>query len=141
MSFKWEDNGYQPKGSDVEATPPKGGSAMQEEIVKPMNPYTAEDFANAIKDAMKEAVIEVEHNYSEFPKDESKVIPKPIWDMPTEYSGVMRLKADAYEDVNNILNALLYNGYEVTMRLEDATETEREVDGADRFVVIEYEER
>ena len=51
MAFKCDDNGYQPKKLGVEATPPKGGSAMQEEIVKPMNPYAAEDFANAIKEA------------------------------------------------------------------------------------------
>lgn len=61
-------------------------------------------------------------------------------DMPTEYSGIMRLKADAYGDVTNVFNALLYHGYEVTMRLEDATETEKELDGADKFVVIEYGE-
>ena len=138
MSFKWEDNGYQPKGSDVEATPPKGSSAMQEEIVKPMNPYATQDFANAIKDAMKKAVIEVKHNYNEFPKDESKVVPKPIWDMPTKYSGAVRLPTSALWE--SFMDTLIDNGYEVTVRKEDATETEKELDGADKFVVIEYRE-
>lgn len=110
-------------------------------IEKPMNPYATEDFANAVKEAMKEAVIEIEHNYNEFPKDKSKVVPKPIWDMPTEYSGTMRLNyvngLGAWQDV---MSTLIAHGYEVTVRKEDATETERELDGADKFVVIEYGE-
>ena len=108
---------------------------------EPMNPYAERDFAHAMKEAMKKAVIEVEHNYNEFPKDESKVVPKPIWDMPTEYSGIMRLNylngCGAWQDV---VNTLIAHGYEVTVRKEDATETEKELDGADKFVVIEYEE-
>lgn len=106
---------------------------------EPMNPYAERDFAHAVKEAMKEAVIEIKHNYNEFPKDESKVIPKPIWDMPTEYSGVMRLNYEGTLHLSDLFDALLENGYEVTARLEDATETEREVDGVDKFVVIEYE--
>lgn len=107
-------------------------------IEKPMNPYAAEDFANAVKEAMKDVVEEVKHNYNEFPKDESKVIPHLIWDMPTEYSGAMRLPASALWE--SLVDTLTDNGYEVTVRKEDATETEREVDGADKFVVIEYGE-
>lgn len=107
-------------------------------IEKPMNPYAEEDFANAIKEAMKEAVIEIEHNYNEFPKDKSKVVPKPIWDMPTKYCGVARFPTSALWE--SLVDTLTDNGYEVTVRKEDATETEREVDGADKFVVIEYEE-
>lgn len=103
-------------------------------IEKPMNPNAEEDF----KKVIAEAVEKIKYNFNEFPKDESKVIPKLIWDMPTEYSGAMRLAScTMWEDVTK---ALLGNGYEVTLRLEDATETEREVDGADKFVVIEYEE-
>ena len=99
-----------------------------------MNPNEAEELRKAIE----EAVEKIKHNFNEFPKDKSKVVPKPIWDMPTEYSGVMRLAScTMWEDV---VKALLGNGYEVTARLEDATETEKELDGADKFVVIEYEE-
>ena len=105
---------------------------------KPMNPYAAEDFANAIKEAMKDVVEEVKYNYNEYPKDESKVIPKLIWDMPTEYSGVMRLPTSALWE--SLVDTLTENGYEVIVRKEDATETEREVDGVDKFVVIEYGE-
>ena len=57
-------------------------------------------------------------------------------DMPTEYSGNMRLKtSDMWESLIDILTDA---GYEVTVRKENATETERELDGADKFVVIEY---
>lgn len=104
----------------------------------PMNPYAAEDFANAVEEAIKEASIEVKYNYNEFPKDESKVIPKPIWDMPTKYSGVVRFPTSAMWE--SFMDTLIYNGYEVTVRKEDATETEKELDGADKFVVIEYRE-
>ena len=107
-------------------------------IEKPMNPYAEEDFANAIKEAMKDVVEEVKHNYNECPKDESMVIPYLIWDMPTKYSGAMRLPTSALWE--SLVDTLIDNGYEVTVRKEDATETEREVDGADKFVVIEYEE-
>ena len=62
-------------------------------------------------------------------------------DMPTEYCGAMRLcycnGIGAWQDV---LNTLIAHGYEVTVRLEDATEVEREVDGADKWIVIEYGE-
>ena len=59
-------------------------------------------------------------------------------DMPTEYSGKMRLATSALWE--SLIDTLTDNGYEVTVRKEDATETEREVDGADKFVVIEYRE-
>ncbi len=62
-------------------------------------------------------------------------------EMPEEYSGVMRLNylngIGAWQDVVNILIA---HGYEVTARLEDATETERELDKVDEWIVIEYGE-
>lgn len=110
-------------------------------IDKPMNPYAEEDFANAIKEAMKKAVIEIEHNYNEFPKDESKVIPKPIWDMPTEYSGAMRLNylngRGAWQDV---MFTLIAHGYEVSAHTEDATETERTLDQVEKWAIIEFEE-
>lgn len=114
---------------------------------EPMNPYATEDFENAMKKAGEDLSKGLK-NFSEDLKRMGEQMQTNAGegvmsfidfdDMPTEYSGVMRLKADADRDISNILNALLYNGYEVTMRLEDATETERELDGADKFVVIEY---
>lgn len=109
-------------------------------IEKPMNPYAEEDFANAIKEAVKDVVEEVKYNYNEFPKDKSMVIPHLIWDMPTEYSGIMRLQYSPIGAWQDVFNILVANGYTVTATVEDATETEREVDGADKFVVIEYGE-
>lgn len=103
-------------------------------IEKPMNPNAEEDFRKAIA----EAVEKIKYNFNEFPKDKSKVIPKPIWDMPTEYSGAMRLPTSALWE--SLVDTLTDNGYEVTVRKEDATEVEREMDGADKFVVIEYGE-
>ena len=58
-------------------------------------------------------------------------------DMPTKYSGVIGLAScTMWEDV---VKVLLGNGYEVTARLEDAKETEREFDKAEKRIVIEFE--
>lgn len=145
--MNFERGGYQPKGTPDSncCEPPKGGSAMQEEIVKPMNPYATEDFKNAIAEATKrlnESLERIGKQMKVSPPLTKDDVPYVNFDdMPTEYSGIMRLNFDGgmlqYIDM---LENLLMNGYEVTMRLEDATETEKELDGADKFVVIEYEE-
>ncbi len=109
---------------------------------RPMNPYATEDFRNAIAEATKrlnESLERVGKQMKVNPPLTNDDVPYVNFDdMPTEYSGIMRLKAD--EEASKTINALLYNGYKVTMRFEDATEVEREVDGADKFVVIEYGE-
>ena len=43
----------------------------------------------------------------------------------------------AWQDV---VNTLIAHGYEVTARKESATETERELDKVDEWIVIEYGE-
>lgn len=109
-------------------------------IEKPTNPYAAEDFANAVKEASAEFGEDLKRIGEQMKTnaDCGKMSFIDFDDMPTEYSGVMRLAScTMWEDV---VKALLGNGYEVTLRLEDATETEKELDGADKFVVIEYEE-
>ncbi|MEE0897856.1 MAG: hypothetical protein U0L88_09560 [Acutalibacteraceae bacterium] len=62
-------------------------------------------------------------------------------DMPTEYSGVMRLcycnGIGAWQDV---VNTLIAHGYEVTLHTEDATETEKELDHIDKWIIIEFDE-
>lgn len=114
---------------------------------EPMNPYAERDFAHA----MKEASEDLNKKVKDFSDDlkrigeqmkanvgEGKLSFIELDEMPEEYSGVMRLAVcTMWEDV---IKVLLGNGYEVTARLEDATETEKELDGADKFVVIEYEE-
>lgn len=119
-------------------------------IERPMNPYAAEDFRNA----MKKASEDISKKFEDFSEDLKRVGEQmkvnadygkisfiDFDDMPTEYSGVMRLcycnGRGAWQDV---VFTLIAHGYEVTTRLEDATETEKELDGADKFVVIEYEE-
>ena len=116
---------------------------------EPMNPYATEDFKNAMKKA-SEDLSKGFKNFSEDLKrmgeqmqtnaDYGKISFIDFDDMPTTYSGVMRLKYDGVFAVYEVLEKLLENGYEVTIRLEDATETEKELDGADKFVVIEYGE-
>lgn len=152
MNFERNDGGYQPKGTPNGncCEPPKGGSAMQDEFDEPKNPYASEDFKNAIKKASED----LNKGFKDFSEDlkrvgeqlktnadYGKISSINFDDMPTTYSGIMRLNycngRGAWQDV---MFTLIAHGYEVTARLEDATETERELDGADKFVVIEFEE-
>lgn len=109
-------------------------------IEKPMNPYAERDFAHAVREATNNFSEELKRIGEQMKANvaDAKISFIDFDDMPTEYSGVMRLKCD--EDATKTINALLYNGYEVTMRFEDATEVEREVDGVDKFMVIEFGE-
>lgn len=117
---------------------------------EPMNPYATEDFKNAMKKADEDlskgfkGLSEDLKRIGEQMKinaDYGKISFIDFDDMPTEYSGAMRLcycnGRGAWQDV---MFTLIAHGYEVTARLEDATETEKKLDGADKFVVIEYEE-
>ena len=111
-------------------------------IDKPMNPYAERDFAHAVREAT--------NNFSEDLKrigeqikanaEEGVISFIDFDDMPTEYSGVMRLQYSPIGAWQDVFNILVANGYTVTATVEDATETERELDGADKFVVIEYGE-
>lgn len=105
---------------------------------KPMNPYAAEDFKNAVNKAM--------NNFSEGLKKMGEQMKADFpyvdfMDMGETYSGVMRLDyaggLGAWQDV---LTVLIAHGYEVTARKESATETEKELDKVDEWIVIEYGE-
>lgn len=112
-------------------------------IGKPMNPYAERDFAHAVREATNNFSEELKRIGEQMKANvaDAKISFIDFDDMPTEYSGVMRLcycnGIGAWQDV---VNTLIAHGYEVTARLEDATEVEREVDGTDKFVVIEYGE-
>ena len=109
-------------------------------IEEPMNPYAEEDFKNAIAEATKKLNEALEKSRKQIRfnlNDVSHIHFTPI-DDDEEYCGTMRLPTSALWE--SLVDTLIDNGYEVTVRKEDATETEREVDGADKFVVIEYEE-
>lgn len=105
---------------------------------KPRNPFATEDFANAIKDAT-----------DKLSKDLGKIGEQMQVDFPflayddlyPEYGGRMRLNyvngLGAWQDVASILIA---HGYEVTAHTEVASEVEREVDGIEKWIVIEFGE-
>ena len=109
-------------------------------IEKPMNPYAERDFTNAFREASAKFGEELKRIGEQMKANvaDAKISFIDFDDMPTEYSGVMRLPASALWE--SLVDTLTDNGYEVTVIKEDATETEREVDGADKFVVIEYSE-
>lgn len=119
-------------------------------IEKSMNPYAAEDFKNAVNEANKDLGTKFV-NFSEDLKrigeqmktnaDYGKISFVDLDDMPTEYCGAMRLNyANGLGAWQDVLNTLIAHGYEVTVRKESATETERELDKVDEWIVIEYGE-
>lgn len=112
-------------------------------IEKPMNPYAERDFAHAVREATNNFSEELKRIGEQMKANvaDAKISFIDFDDMPTEYSGVMRLDylggVGGWQDV---LTILIAHGYEVTARLEYATEVEREVDGVDKWIVIEYGE-
>lgn len=107
-------------------------------IDKPMNPYATEDFKNAVNKAM--------NNFSEGLKKMGEQMKADFpyvdfMDMGETYSGVMRLDyaggLGAWQDV---VSTLIAHGYEVSAHIEDATETERELDKVEKWIVIAFEE-
>lgn len=111
-------------------------------IEKPMNPYAERDFAHAVREATNNFSEELKRIGEQMKANvaDAKISFIDFDDMPTEYSGIMRLQYSPIGAWQDVFNILVANGYTVTATVEDATETEREVDGADKFVVIEYGE-
>ena len=111
-------------------------------IDKPMNPYAERDFAHAVREATNNFSEELKKIGEQMKANvaDAKISFIDFNDMPTEYSGVMRLQYSPIGAWQDVFNILVANGYTVTATVEDATETERELDGADKFVVIEYGE-
>lgn len=105
---------------------------------EPMNPFATEDLRNAIKEATDDLGKELGKI------GEQIQVEPPLFaydDMYPEYGGRMRLNylngCGAWQDVMNVLIA---HGYEVTAHIEVASEVEREVDGIEKWVVIEFDE-
>lgn len=111
-------------------------------IEEPMNPYAERDFAHAVREATNSFSDELKRIGEQMKANvaDAKISFIDFDDMPTEYSGIMRLQYSPIGAWQDVFNILVANGYTVTATVEDATETERELDGADKFVVIEYGE-
>ena len=109
-------------------------------IEEPMNPYAERDFAHAVREATNNFSEELKRIGEQMKANvaDAKISFIDFDDMPTEYSGTMRLQASTLWET--FVDALIDNGYEVTVRKEDATETERELDGVEKRIVIEYGE-
>lgn len=61
-------------------------------------------------------------------------------DVYPEYGGRVKLPYSPVGAWNDMFNILVVNGYEVTLHTEVASEVEREVDGIDKWIVIEFDE-
>lgn len=115
----------------------KGNKTMTD---KPMNLYATEDFQNAVKsadDKLKEIAEKLKG--IRLPLTTTDDFPCISFDdLEPEFCGTMRLKtSDMWERITDYLTDA---GYEVTIRKEDATETEEQLDGVSKWVVIEYGE-
>lgn len=105
-----------------------------------MNPYATEDFQNAVKNAsekLKEMAEKMKCG-TLIREDDFPYI--SFDDLKPEYSGVMRLQYSPIGAWQDVFNILVASGYKVIAEVEDATETETELDGVEKWVVIEYGE-
>ena len=94
----------------------------------------SETFADAIKKATEhfnETLGEMEEKFPFLAYD----------DMYPEYGGRMKLNyANGRGAWHDVMAVLIAHGYEVTLHTEVASEVEREVDGIDKWIVIEFDE-
>ena len=105
---------------------------------KPRNPFATEDFANAIKEATDKLGKELGKI------GEQIQVEPPLFaydDMYPEYGGRMRLNyLNGIGGWQDVLTVLIAHGYVVTAHIEDATETEAELENVEKWVVIEFDE-
>lgn len=105
---------------------------------EPSNPFATQDFKNAIKEATDKLGEELGKIGKQIQ------VEPPLFaydDMYPEYGGRMRLNyANGRGAWYDVLTVLIANGYKVTAHTEVASEVEREVDGIDEWVVIEFDE-
>ena len=116
----------------------KENKAMAFKWEEPRNPFATEDFRNAIKEATDKLgkelgkigeQIQVEYPFLTYD------------DMYTEYGGRMRLNyLNGIGGWQDVLTVLIAHGYVVTAHIEDATETETELENVEKWVVIEFNE-
>ena len=104
---------------------------------EPSNPFATQDFKNAVKEATEKLGKELgkigEQVHADFPF-------MAYDDMYPEYGGRMRLPYSPVGAWNDAFNILILNGYVVTAHTEVASEVEREVDGIEKWIVIEFDE-
>lgn len=102
---------------------------------EPRNPFADVDFTNAMNDAIRKTKKALEDT------DFSEWKPMPYDDVYPEYGGRMRLNyLNGCGAWNDVMSILIAHGYEVTAHTEVASEVEREVDGIEKWVVIEFNE-
>lgn len=105
---------------------------------KPRNPFATEDFANAIKEATEK----MSRDFKKIGEQIQVDFPFMAYDdVCPEYGGRMRLNyLNGIGGWQDVLTVLIAHGYEVTAHTEVASEVEREVDGIDKWIVIEFDE-
>lgn len=105
---------------------------------EPRNPFATQDFANAIK----EATDKLSENLGKIGEQIQVDFPFMGYDdMYPEYGGRMKLNyLNGIGGWHDVMTVLISHGYEVRAHTEVASEVEREVDGIDKWIVIEFDE-
>ena len=102
---------------------------------EPRNPFADVDFTNAMNDAIRKTKKALEDT------DFSEWKPMPYDDAYPEYGGRMKLNyLNGIGGWQDVLTVLIAHGYVVTAHIEDATETETELENVKKWVVIEFDE-
>lgn len=104
----------------------------------PKDPSATEDFKSAIKKATDDLSKEFEKIGEQMKVDFPFLAHDDLY---PEYGGRMRLNyANGRGAWHDVMAVLIAHGYEVTLHTEVASEVEREVDGIDKWIVIEFDE-
>ena len=100
----------------------------------PKDPSATEDATSAIKRASEYLSDTLGKMKDDFPF-------LAYDDTYPEYGGRMRLVyANGRGAWHDVMTVLIAHGYEVTLHTEDATETEKELDHIDKWIIIEFDE-
>lgn len=102
-----------------------------------------EEFAKAMKESLEKWSKDFEKIGEQIHKNvaEDKITLMGYDNLYPEYGGRMRLNyLNGIGGWHDVLTVLIAHGYEVTAHTEVASEVEREVDGIDKWIVIEFDE-
>ena len=102
-----------------------------------------EEFQKAMKESLEKWSKDFEKIGEQIQKNvtEDKVTFMAYDDMYPEYGGRMKLNyLNGIGGWRDVLTVLIAHGYVVTAHIEDATETETELENVEKWVVIEFDE-
>ena len=100
---------------------------------EPMNPYAERDFAHAVREATNNFSEELKRIGEQMKANvaDAKISFIDFDDMPTKYSGIMRLPYSPIGAWNDMVNILATSGYAVSAEVE--------TEDGEQYVIIAFE--